>query len=368
MNSLTTLYFPGTAIRSLRRYPLFLVFQNVHLLAPVESDPAEGDAQSPDSFIKSGFCQVHTPCPLGDDRNRFLRLLSDIKNRKDDYAAQLSSLTLAAMTGTTTKTEDESERSIVRSLSQSGPMPPKIQELEKRADIWQARLVLAIGELLDQEEEEITLNLAVLEAEEKELFKELQGEDDQEEEPNPFVGLSRLEGPLHGNSAANFKQRYTAWRTFYLAGPVREYDIFLGSDRESSDMLLETYQQMTGYQAPLVLRLQLPTFVGRDSGEAYTAANDFAAKNSAFLDLIEQKLVELINQQAIAGQQLQPAAPQLSLAASWEKLLAADFPEERFGRISLSFYLFPGLSCRTVLEKTANPENRGKNGLLAVIN
>jgi hypothetical protein len=115
MNSLKTLYYPGTAIISLRQYPIFLLFQNVLILSPVESDPIENGKESPDSFIKSGFCQVHTPHPLGKERNRFLRLVEDIKTRKDDYSAQLSSLTLAAMTAVAGQ-EEETERSITRSL------------------------------------------------------------------------------------------------------------------------------------------------------------------------------------------------------------------------------------------------------------
>jgi hypothetical protein len=361
MNSLNTLFFPATAIHSPRLYPIFLLFQNVHLLSPVE-----GGKESPDSFIKSGFCQVHTPCPLGQERNRFLRLVADIKSGKDEYAAQLSSLTLAAMTGAPTQTED-SERSIIRSLHGTQELPPQVREREELEKLWQARLVLAIGELLDQEEEEISLTLAELEDEEKVLFKELQGEDDKEEEDNPFAELTRLECSLRVNSANNIKKRFKAWKTLFLAGDMEECRIFLSSGIESGDILLETYQQQTGHQAPLVVDLELPAFVGWNNAEAMDTVIEFTSKNSTFLTTLEEKFSELIDQTAIPGQQLEIAASQLSLAGAWEKLLAADFPAERFGRISVSFYLLPGLPCSTLVGKTMDLHGHGNNGLLAVI-
>jgi hypothetical protein len=365
MNSLNTLYFPGTTVNSLRLYPIFLLFQKVHLLSPVEDSSETGDNESPDSFIKSGFCQVHTPCPLGKDRNRFLRLVADIKAGKDDYAAQLSSLTLAGMNGGSARKE-ESERSIVRSLTGTEELPAETQEKVEGEKLWQARLVLAIGELLDQEEEEIALNLAVLEDEEKVLFKELQGEDDQEDGENPLAELTRLEGTLRGGSAGNVKNRFKAWRTLFLAGDTKDCPLFLTNGKENGDLLLDTYQQQTGQQAPLVATLELPTFVGWNSDEASNTVHGFAIKNSSMLTTIEERLVELIDQKAITGQQLELANRQSSLSGAWEKLLAADFPAERFGRIPVNFYLFPGQPCTSLIGKASTTENQ-KNGLLAII-
>lgn len=361
MNSLNTLYFPATAIHSPRLYPIFLLFQNVHLLSPVEDGK-----ESPDNFIKSGFCQVHTPCPLGQERNRFLRLVADIKSGNDEYAAQLSSLTLAAMTGVPSQTED-SERSIVRSLHGTQELPPRIRERQELEKLWQARLVLAIGELLDQEEEEISRNLAELEDEEKVLFKELQGEDDKEEEENPFAELTRLEGSLRVNSTSNIKKRFKAWRTLFLAGKMEECGIFLTSGKDSGDILLEMYQQQTRQQAPMLISLELPALVGWYSDEACDAVSEFTTKNSPFLSSLKETFAELIGRTAMPGQRFELATPQLSLAGVWEKLLAADFPAERFGRIPVSFYLLPGLPCATLMGKASGTQLSGKNGILAVI-
>jgi hypothetical protein len=98
MDTLETLYFPDTVITTDGQSPLFLFFDLVHFLQPVEGDESEQPtAGLSDTFMDKGFCQVHTPAPLGTDRDRFLHLVHDIEKRKDDYAAQLSSLTIASM-------------------------------------------------------------------------------------------------------------------------------------------------------------------------------------------------------------------------------------------------------------------------------
>lgn len=363
MNSLKTLYFPATAIHSPRLYPIFLLFQNVHLLSPVEDSE-----ESPDSFMNSGFCQAHTPCPLGPERHRFLRLVADIKSGKDGYAAQLSSLTLAAMTKDRAQTEEESERSIVRSLHGTQELPPQTQERAELEKLWQARLVLAIGRLLDQEEEEISVNLALLEDEEKELFKELQGEDDNDDEENPFAELTRLEGSLRLNSTSNVKKRLHAWRTLFLAGEMEECEVFLTSGMESGDILLEMYHQQTGHQAVLAASLELPAILGWNSAKARETVGAFVTKNAPLLETLQGHLATMINQTAVAGQPFELTGKQFAEKDAWAQLLADDFPVERFGRIPVSFYIFPGIPCATLLGKTVGASLQpGKNGLLAVI-
>lgn len=367
MNSLDTLYFPGTDIHSVRQYPIFLLFQKIHLLTPVEGDPVEGGIESPDSFIKSGFCQVHTPCPLGKDRNRFLHLVEDIKTRKDDYAGQLSSLTLAAMSGVPSRVEEESERSIIRSLFPPEELPAQVQDRENVENLWQARLVLAIGELLDNEEEEIAMQLAQVEDEEKELFMELQGEDDKDNEESPFAELTRLESKLRGTHAGNVRNRFKAWKTLFLAATMAEYPILLTTSPDGGELLLEIYEKQTGQSAPLVAHLDLPAFVGWNSAEAGKTIRDFTANNTALLARLEEKFAEFIRMDTTPGQQLEDVSAFSALTDAWEKLLAADFPEERFGRIQLKMFLLPGYPGTTLLGKTPRARKPGGNGLLAMV-
>lgn len=365
MNTLDTLYFPGTDIHSVRQYPLFLMFQKVHLITPVEGDPVEGGKESPDSFIKSGFCQVHTPCPLDADRSRFLRLVEDIRNRKDDYAAQLSSLTLAAMTPGGIPAED-SERAIVRSLV--GLAEPEEQKQDrKRADqLWQARLVLAIGELLDHEEEEIAMHMAMLEEEENGLFQELQGDDEMPDEDNPFAELSLIKSKLHGGHAGNIKKRFQAWRTLFSAAAMADCPVLLTGSPDSGDLLLDLYDKESGHPAPQVAELVLPAFVGWNSAEAGQMVRQFAEKHHGLLAGLEGALRALA---AGAEVTIDGHAQELQeLTAPWAKALDGDFPADRFGRIPVRFYLLPELTCSALLNKLKPPAASGRgNGIVAVV-
>ncbi len=367
MNSLTTLFFPGTTVNRLSLFPVFLLFQNIHVLSPLEDYPAGDSKEFPDTFIKSGFCQVHTPCPLGPDKNRFLRLLADIRSGRDDYAAQLSSLTLAAMTGRGKAQGEESERSIIRSLSGIQDTPVETSQQEKMEKLWQARLVLAIGDLLDQEEEEITLKMAALEYEEKGLFKELQGDDEGEDEENPFAELTRMESTKRGNSTANVQKRFKAWKTLYLAGEVPKCQTFLAGFKEIGDGLLEAFKERTGRAALPVAKLQLPVFVGWNSAEGKEAVLQFTAKNTTFLTSLQEELNAMFKGEMLAGQQVEPAALKASITEDWEELLAADFPADRFGRMVVSFYFLSELSCATLVGGNFPCTSSGNKGLLAII-
>lgn len=363
MNTLDTLYFPGTDIHSVRQYPLFLMFQKVHLITPVEGDPVEGGKESPDSFIKSGFCQVHTPCPLGADRHRFLRLVEDLKNRKDDYAAQLSSLTLAAMT-TNGKAED-SERAIIKSLLGEAAEPAQDQDREQAEQLWQARLVLAIGELLDHEEEEIAMHLAMLEEEEKGLFQELQGDDDSPDEENPFAELNLMKSKLHGSHAGNGKKRFQAWRTLFSAAAMADCPVFLTGSPDGGDLLLELFESMAGRPAPPPAELPLPAFVGWNSVEAGQAVREFAEKHRGLLTRLETVLRAIAAGEAPGEKELEALQ---ELAAPWKEALNDDFPAERFGRIPVRIHVLPGSACSTLVDKIQpTPASGPANGILAVV-
>lgn len=361
MNTLDTLYFPGTDIHSVRQYPLFLMFQKVHLITPVEGDPVEGGKESPDSFIKSGFCQVHTPCPLGPDRNRFLRLVEDIRNRRDDYAAQLSSLTLAGMTSPSNPAED-SEAAIVKSIFGQAEMPEEDKARKQADQLWQARLVLAIGELLDHEEEEIAMHLAMLEEEEKGLFQELQGEDEPDED-NPFAELTLIKSKLHGSHAGNLKKRFQAWRTISAAANLADFPVLLTASPDSGDLLLGLYDKATGREAQQIAELPLPAFVGWNSVEAGQLARNFAERHREVLQRLEGTLSSLA-----AGNMAKAEDMLEELSGLWRRILDVDFPGEKFGRIPVRIHLLPEFSCSALLGRPRPAAASGPvNGLLAVV-
>jgi hypothetical protein len=365
MNSLNALFFPATDLYSIRQYPIFLLFQKMHIIRPVEDDPTGSGDQSSDSFIKSGFCQVHTPCPLAENRDRFVRLVTDISSRKDDYAAQLSSLILAG-TSSASATDDDSERAIRSSLFTPDAEQAKVVQEDKDGELWQARLVLAIAVILDREEEEIARNLAMLEDDQADLFKELHGDIDEQEEENPFAELNRLESNIGAANSGNMKKRCKAWKTLFLEGNMRQCEIFLTTSQDAGDFLLEAYEKRTNQAGLLAATLALPGLIGWNSAEAYQTVVNFRNQNSELLSRIHEYLSDLIDKSTCTKQATASTAV-TTLTEQWNEQLETTFPASQFGRIPVKCYVFPGLPCTTLIG-AGQPENTAaKNGLLIVM-
>lgn len=366
MNSLNTLFFPGTEIYSIRQYPIFLLFQKLHLIKPVEDDPVGSGDEFSDSFIKSGFCQVHTPCPLGEHRGRFLHLVEDIRNRKDDYASQLSSLVLAANSSSSAIDED-SERGIIASLLTPDDQKEKTLQADKEGKLWQARLVLAIGEILDMEEEEIAANLAILEDDQAGLFRTLHGEIEELEEDNPFAELNQFENNMVAANTGNIKKRFNAWKTLFLESDMPECEVFFTTSRDAGDLLLELYEDKANQSALLAATLDLPGLIGWNSEDASKAAITFHEENRDLLSRIHEGLADLTKQDKFPNHAMQTGNSFIAMTEEWKAQLERNFPVSKFGRIPVKCYLFPGFACSTLIGQLPPGNDDFKTGLLIVV-
>ncbi len=366
MNSLNTLYFPGTDIYSIRQYPLFLLFRNIHIIKPVEDTPTDAEEQPADSFINSSFCQVHTPCPLGENRKRFLHLVNDIKTRKDDYAAQLSSLTLAAMSRGSAAVDSEQE--IINSIFAPQDLQQKGAQEEKELKLWQARLVLKIGEVLDLEEEEIAGHLAVLKDEQDGLFKALQGEGEVvDDEENLFAELSQLTEQLGADHHGNAKKRYLAWKTLFLESSLQKNTLFVTTSPDSGDLLQESYEEESGQAALNIGAISLPAIIGWDYNEACRKALYFHDKYSDIGIEVAEQLTQLSQMDLPKEDGMQPSTIAPELFSSLQNSVDKEFPAETHGRIQVTLYMLPGLSGAAVLGHPRAESQKITNGLLMII-
>ena len=330
MNLQDTLYFPGTAIVSGSRYQIFLLFPAVHLLQPVEPEEGAGDpAESADLFINHGFCQAHTPCPLGPDRRRFLRLVEDIGSRRDDYAAQLSALTVASLSAPRQQGE-ETPQAIVSSLLGS---PDRRQDTSDDAGqaLWQARLVLKIAELLDREEEEIARELALLEESEHELFLRLHGEGADadltpDEDDNPLAELLGIQARVRPQSATTIGKRLRAWERLLASGPLPEWRVWTTHWPDAADIVIERSVQLAGGQATRTATLPLPATVGATAEEACAAIVAFRKDHAALAAEVVKAL---------------PHALTAELSGRWQSAIDGHFPDRRFGRTTATVYHLP---------------------------
>ena len=169
-------------------------------------------------------------------------LLLDIENRKDDYAAQLSSLTIAAMSQPPSQKSGEKRHEIVSSLLSGSALSSDSDKGE--VDLWQARLVLAIAEMLDREEEELQQHLQILDARELDMLRKLQGESDDEEDP--FNQLEEIRTQMLKARSGEMKKRFRAWLQLMKRKPLPEHSLWLATSQDSADQIFNEYEKKTG--------------------------------------------------------------------------------------------------------------------------
>jgi hypothetical protein len=375
MNTFDTLYFPDTVLPAHQQFSLALFFSAIHLLQPVESDGETGadPSSAPGSypFMETGFCQVHTPSPLGADRDRFLHLLHDIRSRKDNYVEQLSYLSLASMSAPATR-GDQSKQTIMSSLLQGIDQKNDPQDEEARQALWQARLVLSIAEILDREEEELALQLATIDDKEIALFRHLQGEiresgDEDTVIEDPFQELLELRQKMNQPRPGMIKNRIRAWSRLYLSGPLpQEFAIWTTCRQEAADILLEQYEKECGQAPVVVLQIDLPECLEGDETEEAGKIRQFKEAMQPQMEELATALARLVESESPemdATALLLPEAEQWQ--DNWNTRLESCFPASEYGRTTLNLVLLPKMPLSALIQKShgAAPV---KNGLLAI--
>jgi len=231
--------------------------------------------------------------------------------------------------------------------------------------IWQARLVLAIGEILDYEEEDIARQFAVLKDEEAELIEELQGKDDAFVEDNPFEKLSLIRKNMNPPAPGNMKKRFLSWKQLYKAGNTPICGLLLTTSRDAADQIFESFDRKNNKTAIDSGQLLLPTTVGWNEDDAIQQIRQYKEKNKAMINEITEKLLQL----ATCSNPLEESSSEQALSNfsdPWEKSLESQFPAQKFGRVSLSFYCFAGTPCSTLLGIDSQNSIRN-NGLMAIV-
>lgn len=382
MNALNTLYFPDTVLTLEQQLPLALFFHTLHLLQPVEgdvqSDTGEDGGKASDSgcypFMEKGFCQAHTPSALGGDRDRFLHLLHDIRNKKDAYVEQLSYLTLASLSAPSPH-GDSSKQAILSSLLQGVEQDSDARTEQDRLALWQARLVLKIAEILDQEEEELAWQLATIDDQEIALFRQLQGEikksgEGEVIEEDPFQELLELKQKLNQPRPGMIRNRLRAWSTLYSSGPLPvDFQLWTTRRQEAADILLERYEKENGQAPVTLLQITLPARISPENGDAIREIEQFKTGMQAQL----QELAETLGRLAAAeiNKSNNPAGlfPEAQAwQETWNSRVDAAFPANHYGRATLTIYLLSEISFFALIENDPGKEMQAptRNLLLAV--
>jgi len=335
MNDIIACVFPETLPDEALLFPLVQVFGQLVYMQAVENEPLDQDRSTPfiEQLLQHGILQLHTPIPLGVQRQRFLALTGDIKNRRDDYASQLSMLSLA---GLSRREQQESKNSILTELLHSGKIAP-CQEEEEQV-VWQSRLILKLGEFFDAEQADLDSALRMIASRQDALLAALREEEDillEPRSPRPAAGF-HTDGIL--------QHRLKAWSRLYFheADPVPPaVQVFITSHTAAFDILQEVLEKHRQQSPRLLVSLELPTR-GKPDGELVppTTPMHHCASLQAALTALADPEAFLLPQ----GQELRDLFTEA--AATWSRFIDTHYPAANHSRCRLDLFLFPGLSPR----------------------
>lgn len=366
MNKLyPSLIFPDTDIFSYKQFPSLLFGSPLYFLELVEPDP-NGPRGDRHVFIDSGLYRAHNPTPLDDDKSRFRRLIKDIRERKDDYAAQLAALTVAAMSAKREKSAGEERYQIISSLL-GRPTPPSLHEQEVQLDLWQARLVLAIAEILAQEEEELAQDLQLLDTQEMEMFLSLQGETGPGE-TDPFNELERISAQLNRARPGEMKMRFRSWLTLMRSAPLPDASLWLASSSDAGDELINEYEKQHEPPPLPILELELPDHIEAGPVHVVSQVKAFLDDSEALRKAICLDLNSIVNVRSLSADSADNLLPSSGdYIGQWGELINDHFPAGSHGRSSLLFYLLPDcpIAALLALEQAAG-SSQPAHGLFAV--
>jgi len=361
-----SLVFPDTDIFSYRQFSLLLFGSPVSVLETVEPDSNENEKER-EILIDSGLVQVFNPAPLGEDRDRFLHLVKDIRNRKDDYAAQLSALTIAAMSSKDEETRGEKRYQLISSML--GAPPASLSEANKsELDLWQARLVLEISEILKKEEEELHQELQLLDGQEIEMFKSLHGDGDLDE-TDPFSEVQRISAHLSQARPREMNMRFRSWLRLMQKGALPEVSLFLASSTDAGDQLINEYERQHDGTAVPILELNLPERIEAGAIHVVSQIQRFHEQSQEVRkrmcrELDSMKTKDLAS--ADSAEMLLPAGP--DFLGRWNELVEDHFPSSSHGSASLLFYLLPRAPITDLLNLQADAATPpAVNGVFAAL-
>ncbi len=332
--------FPDTVPTLEMLFPLVQVFAQVVYCLPVENGPGENGKVPADcqDLLAAGFCRLEEVLPLGKDRDRFLRLVRELRSRQDDYAAQLAHLTLAGMGGGS-RERNESDRSIVRQLLDSqGIEPDGRQELQMI--LWQARLVLKLGELYDEEQQALHRELERIGRREEELFMALR------REKSDVFSFTRKLLTADRQPDGQMALRLKAWSRLVFLGAAtnqRKNEVYVTACQDALDRLKEEYIGRTGGPAGHLGSVILPA-PGKDPASCSPDSVRLFHKEAG-------DLLASLDFQAPAGMPVasaQEGGQVIERPEEWHSLLDRIYPPADFGRCRLDLYAFPGLAASTL--------------------
>ncbi len=199
--------------------------------------PVEGEADKLPAELVD-LAPAYAPAPLGEALAKFQGLMADIIRHRADYR-------LGGLSALSAPVDQEGLWSLISRLRPSSA--PAAQDEEA---LLQARLLLALAELHDQEEREIAAALAAVEDQGQDLLRRLAREDEE--------GSIRLLPGLSAAAPRPEASQMRAWALLFLADPRQADHWLLAASPEVWGLLADYASGPLGSGPVVVLSLPLP--------------------------------------------------------------------------------------------------------------
>lgn len=381
MNDLTTLFFADTTLDPKIAARLLFVFDKIYHYQP--SEPIESVEKDEDflcrQLMEKGLWHGYPPVPLGSDLEQFKRTVKDLQTHWGDYGNRLPYLSLASMSTREPLDEDEASINSLAAAFQ-GKNSPTDQGISndrgKKKDLWQARLILKLAELLDQTERELEQGLTSVANREQDMLKSLRGSDE-DGLPDGFSTPALIRN-LPARPPV-IRQKMKAWTQLFLAEletnhPLTEHWLITTNREEPLTMFFETYARLCKRRPTILFTIPLPNLSGED-------LNNYMDKRASFragVDMPLATMKDFLTKSASDtkhGPTGKPDTDALNKAVTeWTTAIRHMFPDANLPWCHLTFYCFSAAPLNMLLASvfqlaatTRRGQSRYPNGLVAAI-
>lgn len=353
----TAMIFPATVPRAELCLPLLLLCDRIAWCRTVEADDVSVADRASDHFTKLPFCQARTPAPLGMVRDSFLALVRDMRSPGGEFNARFGRLALAAL-GDSSAQPGEAATEILHLLRGRGIETTDLQHSEAvEAGLWQARLVLELGAIVDEEDEALRRQLAEIQARERAVFRSLRGDEAEEKDLPSALAVPRRE---NGASERMLRLRLQAWTRLYGAGDPaeRRHDLLVTDQAAAWERLWETGRELGLAPPRTVATLPLPGIV------VPPEAKDFLARAVAFRQEVAGALAGLEHTMEAAPGAVAPLGE--AARARWSEALAIHFAPSIAQGLRITLVRCDGVDPLVLLRAAFDPAGERDRGPTAV--
>lgn len=240
-------------------------------------------------------------------------------------------------------------------------------DLEKEIELWQARLVLAIGELLEREEEELRQNLNFLDDRELEMFQKLQGDGDNEGD-DLIAKIQQVRDQLESRRPREVRLQFKAWLKLMSFHVLPETLLWCATSTDGADEVFNELEKRTSHAAVPILKLALPGIIPVGPVHLVNQVEAFRLAAEDIYQVIARDLTDICSAEYIfptAADALLPGNG--DYVAKWNNLVEEHFPASSHNTGAVTFYLLPEHRVAELLSLKTEDQEPLTNGLLAVL-